>query len=643
MSTVTADVQQQLDATAYWSVPAGDTTLEYPLFVDTTVRAAGVPLIAGIGPGQSQIPTYYSGQGVIVGWRRGLLDSSYYTAGDGFRTNGNAFLYSRGNEWDLGPLGRYSKLTSLTVSFSGLRHGTSWLDGGAQYQVLAGVIGRLSGTFQAEPAPWVLWWDGFDASLKFGFRTGDNVRRVVKIPCASTTVDLVVAVTVDFAAATVTATVNGSPVTVDVSGIGTGWTTGLRLYDNRLWPFAAGRGSIACNNSGFWGTDITLDMTIREVHLSGSLDPTGSWNCQTYFANARPDTYLGGPTLPLFPAFTTYGNKWLLGVHTSQGVPDSVGGTVIRDVTFDGHGNSDSQLVLGSIQAGLDVRNCWFLNNFRGISGTGLGNEYPVNVADCQFSSTIDRGIFLHGAIYSIGRPKFSYANNGCVSVFVGWGSIRDGFHSPGGVPMDSVVDQQGGSLTLDRFASDFEDNSIAIPALLTVTEVDWSSAGTPVVADVRSVGNGLGALVARRPNPTGWAGVAPPYVKVALDGVVFPPPTVPPPPPPPLPNDTSVYELFATEFSPKVGKWYLVAGSGVNNLRINLSHLFRKTGNQITSVTSVTASPAGQPLTVVSFDSQAVDFTFLVPSTVAEYTITGVLQTLDGQVQFTGGIVVSV
>lgn len=499
------ELQQRIDSGVY-RVPNGTHSLDRPLFLNTA--GAGV---WGWMDGHTILDCSASGIGIIAGWRRGLVSDDHYT-GAGFRTFGDTHLFSKGTTFDLGPTywiadRGWEGETLLTIKAGFTLHdGQPWnVTAGGNFTSLCGIHSGEDGTWPAphpaRPSPWALWWE--TSGLHLGLKTSDGINRRFLIPANASNPVLDLEVTVDLTAGTVTALVNGETVTVGLSNAGVNWGLGLMLAGNDdLAPFCLGRLDPWCNSEGWWGSD-TRDMTIRRFELTAG---NTNANCRVELTAPRPSTYVGGPSLPLVTAWSQRGTRYLLAVHSSQGVPDSIGGVVIRDMEILGN-TTDPVILMGGIQGGIRLERCLIQYGSRALANTDLAVTYPVFLVDCVLQHQRDRNLYLRRvSTMAMDRCELKYATRTAATLIQVGASLRDIFIAPPGPPAQDVVfDQKGGVVSYQNVGADYEYEPA--PVLVSVQPYSVESPTWETLAGLDRCGAGAGTLWQLRAAQPGYVG----------------------------------------------------------------------------------------------------------------------------------------
>lgn len=496
-----AELQLAIDTAGYASVPAGVTPLDTPLFLGQNQ--------ALLGPGRqaARLECYESGAALYVGWRRGLLDGSYFPAG-GFRTNGTAHLFARGTEFDLGPTtnGRvagWPSLGSLRVEYAGTRHGPSWVyvqPNGPFEQVLCGVQGN-DVYDQPRPSPWLLWWTNAGVlTLSLRLDTGQIVH--LGLPGDPAAADLSVDVTVLLGTGVLTGVVNGEPVTVPSA-----LPPGSKLADNVDWPFTVGRADPWCN-SAYWSAKVG-DVTHTKTRVS-----SGSWSAYVDYQAGRLPTYPGGPSLPLIRAWSSRGTRSILAVHKSQGVPDSAGNTTVRGLGIDS-GTASPLVTLGGVQGLLTLQDLRLGGGTRAVQCAGLAVSYPVLLYDVQAQFQRDRQLWLfRSSNVTVRDCGFGYGGRGSVTLR-GCSALLDAvFVAPPGQPQDAVVEQAGGVVTYSRLFANYEYTPA--PPMVRLQGAFFDDRASPTVARLADCVPCLSPPWVVLPKATAYTGP----VTVTVDGV---------------------------------------------------------------------------------------------------------------------------
>lgn len=490
------------------SIPEGTTALEVPLFVPSS------KIVRGPGHQACRLQAAAWGLGLVVGWRRGLIDNTFRTAA-GFRSNHAAHLWAKGTEWDRGPYGYYQgyggwgSLTRLTVSFAATNHDADWRHGGTSETVLAGISGIRPGSFGPAPSPWLLWWTPA-GQLTLTVKTADGADRSFVVTAADpATAALDVEVTIDFDAMTATATLGGSATPVD----GPTLAPGLRLAGNDRWPFAALKGEPVCNSLGLSIGPNVPDCTLSRLEVRGP----GGWFVRAFPQEAPPAPPPGGPSYPLLRCESAGGSRWLLAVHSSQGVDDQAGGVEIAGVEITSDVNTSPAVLLGSVQGGAWFDRCKFSGGSVGVMSSVLAVTYPVTVTNSQFDGQSDAGASLISAISRLSDVYFAYQRVRAAYFEGGSGRLERCFVAPPAVAQRAVVEQRGGDFTYFDLSANYE-YAPAPPEVVRVHPASSETPAWPTLARLDACGKGtIPRLFSVSPRTPGYLG----DVRVTVDGQV--------------------------------------------------------------------------------------------------------------------------
>lgn len=480
------DLQQQLDANGFAAVPPGETSLGVPVFLGPKQS------LVGASRQGCKLQAYYAGTAVVVGWRRGLLDDTFFPP-NAFRTNGVAHLFGRGTELDLGPvepggLPGWNSLTSLKIEYEGEKHGSTWVyqpagGGDNDVQVLAGVRAEDKG-FAAAPSPWLLWWSP-GGVLTLSLRFEDGIESHLTLPGDPTESILDVSLLLDFENGTLTGLVNGVTVARTIRF--------ARLARNTDWPFSVGRACCFCNESGYWGQAVG-DVTVTKVKLS-----SGNWTAAVNFSTGRPGTYPGGPSLPLIGAFSNYGTRYLFAVHKDQGPSDAAGDTSVRGVTIES-GTANPLVVLGAVQGQTVFQDVGGLGGTRFVQTSGLAGVYPLMLSDVFAREQKDRQLFLMKvANLTVRDADFGYGVRAAATLWGCTGQFDTVLIAPPTPAQDVVIEQIGGVMTYARVFSDYEYTP-APAAFLRVTRYSFEGQADPTTARAFDCVTGTAPFLATRP-----------------------------------------------------------------------------------------------------------------------------------------------
>ncbi len=349
------DLQRLLDGYTNLALPDGTyTPTNRVLFLDRPNQS-----LTGAG----RFRTTYNGT-VFVGWKRGLIDDTHYPSG-GYRTRANSSLITRGTPFDNGPAnGRWSSLTTLTIRVVGALASGTWTGKG-----VTGIISRADGPSGTDPSPWYLWCNGSgDAELVI--RTGDGVtRRFSATHPAGPGLDW--SFTVNFTAATVTATIAGSSAAVT----GT-LPSGKRFSDNDRWAWSLGALKGFGNEAGWALSDPLYDATFTTFSLAGS----GGFSASAVWT--RPATYPGGDSLPLVLCASNENTFYAMAVLASQGVGESSNAD-IRGLKIVGP-VSNPCVVIGTSLNGVNLADCNLDGGSYGVVTSQIAVAYPIKIRDCD-------------------------------------------------------------------------------------------------------------------------------------------------------------------------------------------------------------------------------------------------------------------
>lgn len=490
-----ADIQQALDSAGRYVVPAAtpvwnrangsftaapQLVLDAPIFLDQGE-------IAGTEPGLSAWESSWLSHAVVPSWQRGLVDATYEAqsspVGPGFRTNGAAYLMSRGSEMDLGPaLGPaatgYGGFRKLQFSLSCSVRSGSWRPGDPLY----GVAGFVPGYARVSPRPWAVYWEDV---LVVAVRTSDGADRYLRVPQArpAPATELILDATLDLSTATLTGTVNGAPLAADYAQAGSGWGPGLALEANDgRWPCTVGSLDPLCNSRGYPGAPVPVpDVVFARVGLA-VLDAPAAFSWALLAGTAAPATYPGGPHLPLARVAVngTYERQFIW-VHRDQGVYG--GPAAVRDLTLRLPGRLGGVGVfVGSRQADLVLDRLSVVGGGRAASNSGqTGGCYDVDARLGRWEGQSDQALWLAGAIGSLDRVALAYWGRRAGTLWDSCFALEGCRHFPGAGALWAVY---GNTVQLTNCQSDFEGGPYPRAFAEAWAENLVSGAGMAVTAD---------------------------------------------------------------------------------------------------------------------------------------------------------------
>ena len=475
-----ADIQWAIDNYGMYRLES-DTTynLDAPIFIENG-DLFGPGLLNSIGS-----------TAIVVGLDRDRISSGHYTP-QGYRTLGDSHLVVSGSVGDLGPLGKWSNITSSLVIELKVTTHESWT---AQPRIpLAGIQARESGAYQPNPAPWLIYVE--NGKLRVAVRLQDSDTCIYESVGVLTSPDLDLYVRISLLLGTVT--VDGILMT-QVSGYP--WPYNARLLNNHQWPL--GIGWFRLSGGGYWGAEGPHhDFTLRSFAMNRDGDPNSYFRI---WSNApRPVSYVGAPSLPIVP--TT--NGLTLAIHKDQDiVTDSSREVTIENLKITGSHNGPAIWIGTMMGQGLisNVR----VNGgpTRGVHCSGMGMVYRLMIRDLQTQPSVwDSSIYLHrawGATIDGGSVNGARAG---ISLVLSDGSVRGSFVPPS-TGQDALVYQQGGTFTITDVDGDFEVPTDT-PAVLLAP--DWGeSPADDTICDVSGCSNGWDNTNALRfaPRPEGYTG----------------------------------------------------------------------------------------------------------------------------------------
>ena len=411
----------------------------------------------------------------------------------GLRTKGIAYAYFQGTPFDMGPveMTNWSATQQLTLDFA-IYNPAGW-NGGDQGIRLFG----LGSPDNRLPSPFYCGVAGSSTTLFFDFATSDSVVRRVQFTPMATAQPLDsylkrVSIQLDLTQPSVLAFVNGQQVAVDLTGIGPGWAAYLTLRANEYRQFQLGTclvdaafnpGNITdqtvfgfkltsaalYQNSGAGTAQARLDgktplndarqfFTLEEADFSALLPLTNSGNNYRYipWQSAQPGGAWSGVGSGLF-------------LHDSSlGVPDTLGGNAVRDLTLMaatvpgliGYGRA---LCHGPIYD-FKAQDCLFIGGAHNFGALNGAVGYPLKVHDCQFERGGDAAIYAQGCGMWWGeRLTIKYWGREAIRSLSSFMDLRQVFYAPGG-PGDCVLkfhNSVGG--VLDNHVMDFEGGGPAL------------------------------------------------------------------------------------------------------------------------------------------------------------------------------------
>jgi hypothetical protein len=335
----------------------------------------------------------------------------------------------------------------IQILFIGQCHGATWttaVEGGGAVNCPIGGIYWPGPTWSPHPKPYALYWEA-GGSLKLALRLMDGSEAFLTIAANVSTAVLNLDIRVNVAAGTAVATVNGSSATV------TGTVpSGKTLDTNTEWPWVMGRSVTAANGGHGWDADNNpgrVDFTCTKWEFHNHT--RGIWCALTF---GRPATYSGGPSLPLLGAASSWGTRHVYVVHSTQGIPDLVGGVTLDNVKVQMSGPPHAAVTMGSIQGGLTVNNCQFYNGTRGVQSSELAVTYPVRIlGSTLFADQQETALKLWqcGAGFSVEHCTFARHNHRAAYLKHCHGTFDRCMIAPPSqsVTPVSVIDQYGGDL----------------------------------------------------------------------------------------------------------------------------------------------------------------------------------------------------
>lgn len=479
MDTTLPHPQAELDAEGVYEFPRATVQPEVPVFVDSDQHLSARP--------GSVIDTYQCGTAVAIGWPRGLVSDDHWTP-EGWRTRGDAYLTARGTGWDSGiqypqPT-RWSTVKVLKVAFRGKKFVPSW-----NGVPIAGSNSDELG-YDDSPDPWQLVVR--DGRAWFNLRTNDGVVRKWTTQIDPTDNSLDVSFEVDLTTGAATATLKGAPNPVDSAQAGTGFGPTTRLRDNQEAPFCVfhlvphqhGRGYI-------WAPHQTIpDVSVARLTLTADGTPL----CDLHGDAARPETYPGGPGLPLVKAAGDGRFLWV--VHTSQWEPHGAQWSSVRGLTIHCRpGNPAVQMggVFGA--GGVLLDGLRVVGGTRGVQAHGF-LKYPFKVKDCLFQHQGEYGLWLfRGCGMTLENVQCDYYRRAAVHLRECWGEVRGSvLYAPAYAGETSVMEQYGGQVNYQGHTADYEDPNVPRPPFLTLTPA--SQEGFDTIARLTSCST-LGGLAA--------------------------------------------------------------------------------------------------------------------------------------------------
>ncbi len=245
---------------------------------------------------------------------------------------------------------------------------------------------------------------------------------------------------IDLSIPNVSATVNGVSVTVNSDESGPGWVPGLKLQRNVNAPFFLGKcGSSLTGESGVG--DALSDFTIKSFTLSDSTGPFA------LYSGGRPDTYVGGLSLPLVNAVTRWGGRFLNVVRKDQNELDNAGHVRIERIGI--HGNCNSPLIeIGTAISGITIDQCRLFNGSRAIATSELFTNYPLTITSTLMQHQRDQHFWLRSSRLVMEDNQFNYAVGRVGTLSESSGRIADTMFSPlQGERVTNGIFQRGGRI----------------------------------------------------------------------------------------------------------------------------------------------------------------------------------------------------
>ena len=510
--SATGDAQQQLDTTRQYQFPLGGAGVFYPdapLFVDTGCEVSQVR--------GGTVSSYKCSTILITGFRRGLVDDTHFPA-DGFRTNGDTILWSRGTTWDLGPripvggVVGWPLLKTLVVS----------IDATANAGVWAGMIHLCGiqtdrGPYGPHPSPWQMtlydrWGGSADPILRVAIKTADGVERYfdADLPAAAKPLPArsVFAFTADLDSGVVTGNVNGVSFTVGEL------PPNSTLAPNTSYPFSAGKLEPVVWTTGFYGSEQHPDLTIHAIRIG-----TAAGDFCQYAGGGRLPTYPGGPSLPLASAWTADSCNYLMVTHASQGVSDAVGDVWIHDFNLSCYYGAPA-ICLGAAMRPVTLERIVVDQGSRAFQTLGFSVDYPLTLRDFDSRNASDTALHIRDAILELDNITVSGSRRNAIDLLSCWGRVKRLFLAPGAVQRETVL-QSGGQIRYDDAFADYEFAAPPDYAFLRVVPTTHNGqVADPTTADIVNVFGGFPPrIVAVEPADvaSGYRGA----VRATVDGVV--------------------------------------------------------------------------------------------------------------------------
>lgn len=488
MDTTLPHPQAELDAEGSYVFPRGVVQPEVPVFLDSGYEVSGAP--------GAVVHAHGLGTPFAIGWPRGLVPDDHWTP-EGWRSRGVAYLTARGSNWDGGvhytPAPRWANGKVFRAEFAGRKHVPSW-----NGVPLAGCQSDELG-YADSPDPWHLVC--YDGRAWLHLRTADGVVRKWSVQIDPSADLLDVAVAVDLTTGAATATLGGTPAAVDASQAGTGFGAATRLRDNTHAPFCVLHLVPHQHGRGFkWAEQATIpDVTVARVALALDGVPLAEF----VGTDPRPQTYPGGPSLPL--ARCRGDTTFLWAVHTSQWEPQGARDVVLRDLRVSVR-PANPAVQVGGVFGGSGARleRLRIDNGSRGVQTHGF-MLYPLTIRDCHFIYQSEYGLWLYrGCGMTLECNQIDYPRRAPVHLRDCWGEVRGSvLYAPAYAGETCVAEQYGGQVNYQGHTADYEYGDR--PPFLSL--VPWSNEGFDTTARLTSCTT-LGGLAADvRPRVKGYAG----------------------------------------------------------------------------------------------------------------------------------------
>lgn len=509
---VSAELQATLDATGKLGPTPYLLYPEVPLFIDRPeVEVSGL-----------KVNGWTCGTFAVIGHRRGLVGDECFPPG-GFRTCGGTDRQAHLVVQDgfncgplnalPGPLRGWSSQSRFRIRFQGESHGPEgWTQrktpgGDYTHSFLFGMYGFGGGW---EASPWYLVWTippaAADLTLTLIFKTSDGDVNFLKIPADRLTPQLEIDLSVDLAAGTAWAQVNGH----GVSPVYDHPPTAPTLADNFLFPFCLGKMERAVNTSD--APAPVLDFTTRELLYAGDHGFGFLMNLQY----GRPQTYPGGPGLPLVPFGGPAGTRYAHAVHHTQGAEDQAVGLVhLHNLKVTGT-QGNPVVVVRCLNNKLDLDRVYVDGGSCGIlMDSPGGTVYQTTLRDCHMSGQLGYQVRGYRAHVTVRDSVMGRAHQGVTHTRGGNVALENVFiPAPGPPSAPYVFHQSGGRASYINCHANYEKSDV--PALVDLIPATWDAltAQTDVLVE-RCILDRVAQPLVLQPRQYGYVG----EVNINVDG----------------------------------------------------------------------------------------------------------------------------